>query len=425
MPAPTPDTPLPSWLLDPFLRGVRDPAVFASGVELEYLVVDSATHTMARYEGERGIGSLLHFLSDRNGWTPVSEGHSLVGLSRGGATISIEPGGAVEIATQPQPTLDNLLTEMTELTNEVRSAAHHLSCSLLAAGYHPFETKEGVGLVPKERYHLMYPLMARTGSLGQEMMKLTASIQVTLDFSSEEDAIRRYALACRLIPIFIALSANSPFRHGARHEYHSFRSHIWTHTDPRRAGVPPFALTDSPTFLDYATWALEAPVYFLRRTGTLVPQHTRTFSELLSAAEPLSLDDWELHLSTMFPWIRLRNYLEIRAFDMVPPSLQQALVALVHGLFYHPAGLAPAEQIVAHLDYHSLARLIEEAIGHGARADGSGGSPLGSLCHRAIAVAEHGLPAPHRALLDPLRERLEHDLSQSVSMDAFVKACLL
>lgn len=425
MPTSTPEAPLPSWILEPFTRGLREPAAFSSGVELEYLIVDSVTHTMARYEGERGIGSLLHILGNEHGWTPVQENHSLVGLAHEGATISIEPGGAVEVATQPHKTIEALLAEMAELTNEVCTAAHHNSCSLLCAGYHPFETKEAVGLVPKERYHLMYPLMARTGSLGQEMMKLTASIQVTLDFSSEEDAMRKYTLGCRLVPVFIALSANSPFRHAARHEYHSFRSHIWTHTDPRRAGIPPFALTASPTFFDYASWALDTPVYFLRREGHLVPQENRTFRELLTAGEPLSLADWDLHLSTMFPWIRLRNYLEIRAFDMVPPPMQRALVALVHGLFYHPDGLSPAEQIVAHLDHQSLVRLIEEAIGHGARADSSSGSPLGSLCHRAIDVAEQGLAARHRGLLAPLRERLEHDLNQSVSMDAFVKACLL
>lgn len=425
MPTSTPDAPLPPWLLDPFLRGLREPAAFSSGVELEYLVVDSATHTMARYEGERGIGSLLHLLTSTNGWSPVYEGHSLVGLTRGGSTISIEPGGAVEVATQPHKTVDALLDEMRELTTAVRAAAHHNSCSLLCAGYHPFETKEGVGLVPKERYHLMYPLMARSGSLGQEMMKLTASIQVTLDFSSEEDAMRKFSLACRLVPVFIALSANSPFRQGVRHDFHSFRSHIWTHTDPRRAGIPPFALKGSSTFFDYAAWALDAPVYFLRREGHLVPQETHTFRDLLAAREPLSLNDWELHLSTMFPWIRLRNYLEIRAFDMVPPGMQQALVALVHGLFYHPDGLAPAEQIVAHLDPQSVLRLIEEAVGHGARAGNSSSSPLGSLCHRAITAAEHGLAVTHRSLLNPLRERLDHDLKQSVSMDAFVKACLM
>lgn len=425
MPTLTSDTRLPSWILSPFLRGLRPPAAFSSGVELEFLVVDSATHTMAHYEGERGIGSLLHSLRAEHGWTPVREGHALVGLNREGATISIEPGGAVEVATQPHKTLDSLLAEIAELTAEVCDAAHHHSCALLCAGYHPFETKEGVGLVPKERYHLMYPLMARTGSLGQEMMKLTASIQVTLDFSSEEDAMRKYALACRLIPIFIALSANSPFRRGSRHEYLSFRSHIWTRTDARRAGVPPFALSDSATFSDYATWALDTPVYFLRREEKLIPQNNRTFRELLATGESLSLEDWDLHLSTLFPWIRLRNYIEIRAFDMVPPAMQRALVALVHGIFYHPDGLNPAEQIVAHLDRQSVMRLIEEAIGHGARTDNTGSSPLGSLCRRMIAVAEHGLAATHRPLLEPLRERLEHDLSQSVSLDVFVRSCLL
>ncbi len=423
------ETSLPAWLLAPFERGIRPHGSFSGGVELEYLLVDEATLSVAPYEGARGVSALLYRLISENGWAPVTEGSSLIGLSRDSSHLSIEPGGAVEIATRPHTSLDGLLAETAELTAELSSAAHHLSRRLLCMGYHPTETKEDVALVPKRRYHLMYPIMGRTGALGQEMMKLTASVQVTLDFSSEEDAMRKYALACRLVPICIALSANSPFRQGARLPYASFRSHIWTHTDPKRTGLPSGMPEHARSFTDYVAWALEAPVYFLERQGQLIPHPGSSFRHLLIGEGGLentpSLGDWELHLSTLFPWVRLRSYLELRAFDMVPPPLQYAIIALVHGLFYHPDGLGPAEQIVAHINHNALVRLIEEAITSGLYSEEEALSPLSSLCERALAVASQGLAPHHKHLLAPLRDLLNGNADRSVALEPWVKRCLL
>lgn len=429
MSSPLRDPSLPPWILTPFERGIRPHGSFSSGVELEYLLVDEVTLSVAPYEGPRGVSALLCRLISENGWTPVTEGSSLIGLSRGGSHISIEPGGAVEIATRPHTSLDDLLAETSELTGELASAAHHLSRRLLCMGYHPTETKEDIALVPKRRYHLMYPIMGRTGALGQEMMKLTASVQVTLDFSSEEDAMRKYALACRLVPICIALSANSPYRRGARLPFASFRSHIWTHTDPKRTGLPSGMPEHAQSFTDYIAWALEAPVYFLEQQGQLVTHRSDSFRHLFAKESSFdtlpSLADWELHLSTLFPWVRLRSYLELRAFDMVPPPLQYGLIALVHGLFYHPEGLRPAEQIVAHINHTALVRLIEEAITRGLHSEVEALSPLSSLCERVLTVASDGLAPQHKHLLAPLRELLDGGIDRSASLDVWVKRCLL
>lgn len=426
---------LPSWIFHPFLRGARPDTAFSSGVELEYLIVDRTTLEIAPYGGERGVASILRLLESRNGWLPEKERDELIGLRRDGATISIEPGGAIEIATAPHHSLDDLINEMNSLTNELSHTADQLDRALLCAGYHPFAQKEQVSLVPKRRYQLMYPIMAGTGGLGQDMMKLTASIQVTIDFDSEADALRKYALACRLVPVFIALSANSPFRHGERTPFRSFRSHIWTDTDPRRAGLPTGILgagpgNDARTFTEYASWALDAPVYFLRRAEGPEPISGKTFRELLGSGEPLSEADWELHLSTLFPWIRLRNYIEIRAFDMVPPDLQYALVTLVHALFYDVRGLKAAEDIVGGFDAHTIELLIQEAIrttGNPSSdtATTSYSSILGSICRAILTIATENTPHEHRTLLAPLKERLPELWSPPESLEEWVRGNLL
>ena len=408
---------LPDWLLKPFTRGIRSADDFSSGVELEYLVIDSSTYEIVPYQGERGIEVILRSLMGKNGWSPVYEENALIGLSRNTSTISIEPGGAIEVATSPQRSLASLIGEMTQLSDEVAAAARDQSRALLCAGYHPFARKEDVSLVPKRRYHLMYPIMDQTGTLGQDMMKLTASVQVTLDFSSEKDALEKYALASRLVPVFISLSGNSQFRHGERQPYHSFRSHIWTDTDPRRSGLPSDIFDGPRTFADYASWALDAPVYFLKRDGNLIATSGETFRQLLTSAEPLTESDWELHLSTLFPWVRLRNYLELRAFDMVPPLLQHALVALVHGIFYHPAGLGAAQEVVGEFDATAVTALIGEAI----RQNDNESRLLQSLCGDILTVATEGLPLNHRHLLEPLLDRLRDAQEVPRGVDEWVR----
>ena len=417
---------LPDWLLKPFIRGIRSTDAFSSGVELEYLVVDSSSYEIAPYEGERGIEAILSSLMKKRGWSPVYEESALIGLSRNESNISIEPGGAIEVATSPQRSLERIIDEMKEITDEVAAAVHEQSFALLCAGYHPFARKEAVSLVPKRRYHMMYPIMGQTGTLGQDMMKLTASIQVTLDFSSESDALEKYALACRLVPVFIALSGNSPFRHGKQQRYHSFRSHIWTDTDPRRSGFPPDILDGPRTFADYASWALDAPVYFLKRGDNLIATAGETFRQILASAVPLTESDWDLHLSTLFPWVRLRNYLELRAFDMVPPPLQYAIVALVHGIFYHREAFAAAQEVVGGFDILTINSLIDEAIRPNDNVSSKEGGTqpsrsLHSLCGDILSVAREGLSQNHRHLLEPLRERLLNEQEVPREINDWVK----
>jgi len=344
------------------------------GLEIELFPVRGSKFAKSRepgdlcevppYEGSHGVLAFLKFLSTRFGWEQITEGSNIIALSRAGEQITLEPPGVVEYVSAPAQSLQKLSEQLYSTMSEMYQAANECRFQFLATGYHPLAAPEELPLVPKTRYQTMYEYMPKVGSRGREMMKLTCAVQVSVDFESEQDAIRKLRLINQLTPFLCALGANSAYKLGKPSGSETERIDIWNNTDPNRCGLLPFLFTKEASLKDYIDWAMDAPVYFLRRNGQLQPVLDRTFRELCQGSDTntaLSIEDWETHLNTMFPWARLKSFIEVRAFDGLSPDLALACAALVTTLLYHPQKLSACEEAFGSLGLETVERLLATA----------------------------------------------------------------
>jgi glutamate--cysteine ligase len=292
---------------------------------------------------------VLRRLADRFGWVPRFEGQHVIALEGRKATITLEPGGQLELSGEPCDSIHCAHEELSQHVNEIVTVGEQLGLAFLGLGTQPLSTLEDIEWVPKPRYHIMGPYMTKVGSLGQRMMKQTATVQANIDFSSESDAMAKMRLGMGLSPILTAAFANSPILEGKLTGFMSYRQHVWTDTDNNRSGMLPFAFSQHGGFEDYADWALDVPMYFIRREGRFIDLTGMPFREFLkhgAAGHFPTLGDWQLHLTTLFPEVRLKTYLELRSVDSQPPERMLALPALVKGVFYDDDCLAGAWDLV-------------------------------------------------------------------------------
>ncbi|MGH7898405.1 MAG: glutamate--cysteine ligase [Candidatus Binatia bacterium] len=320
-----------------FAAGAKPKSEWRIGTEYEKIAVDRKTGRAARYFGSRGIEALLRGLADRFGWTPRFEGEHVIALEGRKATITLEPGGQVELSGEACENVHCAHAELTDHVNEIVTVGEELGIAFLGLGIQPLSPLEDIEWVPKPRYAIMAPYMTKVGTLGHRMMKQTATVQANLDFESESDAMAKLRLGMGLSPILTAMFANSPISEGRLNGCMSYRQHIWTDTDRDRSGLLPFVFSRDAGFEDYADWALDVPMYFIGRDGRLIDLTGLPFREFLkrgAAGHHATLADWQLHLTTLFPETRLKTYIEIRSVDSLPPELMLALPALVKGLFY-------------------------------------------------------------------------------------------
>lgn len=389
----------------PFSCCITSPEDFRLGVELEYFPVDLNTFAIVPYDAPHGIRGILARLMAAYNWTPVYEAHHVVALTRHHEHITLEPGGVIEYSSLPCRTIWGLEQAIARFLREIISVTRTLGIGILPLGFHPFATPDDVALVPKSRYQIMEDYMPLVGTHGRHMMKLTCSTQVTIDFCSEADAMRKMQLAARLTPFFLALSANSTLCQGHSSGLASRRGQAWLRTDAARTGLPDFLFHQKASFTDYAEWALDVPMYFLERGGEKIVLGHCSFDDFLAYGIELphtsrrtyaTQDDWQLHLTTVFPWVRLRSYLELRVFDIHAPEVVVALLALVKGLFYSETSLQALEDLVGAYDKTTTERLLHAAI-----ADGVDGQ----ACHVSIRevtltlldIAQNGLTAQEQA----------------------------
>jgi glutamate--cysteine ligase len=324
-------------LIEYFDSGAKPRSEWRVGTEYEKIAVDRETGRAARYYGPRGIEAILRRLADRYGWTPRFEGEHVIALEGRKATITLEPGGQLELSGEACESIHCAEEELTEHVNEIVAVADELGLAFLGLGMQPLSPLEDIEWVPKVRYGIMAPYMSKVGTLGHLMMKQTATVQANIDFENERDAMVKVRLGMGLSPILTAAFANSPISDGRLNGYMSYRQHVWTDTDRDRCGLLPFAFSRDAGFEDYADWALDVPMYFIRREGKLVDLTGLPFREFLkrgAAGHHATLADWQLHLTTLFPETRLKTYIEIRSVDSQPPERMLALPALVKGVFY-------------------------------------------------------------------------------------------
>jgi glutamate--cysteine ligase len=309
------------------------------GTEHEKFGFDLKTLAPLPYEGKPGVRAMLEGLQ-RFGWEPINEGPNIIGLKQGGAAISLEPGGQLELSGAPLRSLHETCAETNEHLEQVKTIATEIGAGYLGLGFHPSARIEDVPVMPKGRYGIMKRYMPRVGGLGLEMMFRTCTIQVNLDFSSEADMVKKFRVGLALQPIATAMFAASPLREGKPNGFLSYRSHIWTDVDNDRSGMLPWVFEDGMSFERYVDYALDVPMYFVYRDGKYHDVAGKSFRDFMARKLPglehiePTMADWADHLTTIFPEVRLKKFLEMRGADGGLWRRICALPALWVGIYY-------------------------------------------------------------------------------------------
>jgi glutamate--cysteine ligase len=319
------------------------------GTEYEKVGIDRNSGKAIPYFGRRGVAAILKELIERYGWEPEEQDGYVIALKRGKIEIHLEPGGQIELSGEPCETIHCTFTEFTQHIRELVEIADPLGIVFLGLGMQPVSRLDEIEWVPKKRYRIMGPYMPKVGSLGQRMMKQTATVQANIDFSDERDAMAKFRTGMGLAPVLIAMFANSPICEGQLTGYRSFREHIWTDTDRQRAGMLKFAFAPDVSFAHYVEYALDVPMYFIIRNKEYIDMTHSTFRQFLQNGyngERATLQDWDAHLTTLFPETRIKRYIEVRSADSQTPELMTALPALIKGAFYDADCLQAAWDLV-------------------------------------------------------------------------------
>ena len=361
MSGPTPDTqearePIESkvQLIETLSSGSKPKAKWRIGTEHEKFPFLTDTLEPVPYDGTRSIRALLEGMRDRFGWTGVYENGNIIALTDpdGMGNVSLEPGGQFELSGAPLETVHDTCEEVHEHLVQVREIGDALGIGFLGLGASPTWSREQTPVMPKGRYKIMAPYMDKVGRYGRDMMFRTCTVQVNLDFGSEADMVKKLRVSLALQPIATALFANSPFLEGKPNGFLSFRSEVWTDTDNARSGMLPFAFEQGMGFERYVDYALDVPMYFVMRGGKFINTAGESFRKFLEGKLPQLpgekpvIKDWADHITTIFPEVRLKNYLEMRGSDSGPWRRLCALPALWAGLLYEEGPLDAAWDMV-------------------------------------------------------------------------------
>jgi glutamate--cysteine ligase len=354
------------------------------------------------YEGAASIRAMLEGLRDRFGWSPVEEAGKLIGLTKDGANVSLEPGGQLELSGAPLRTIHETCDEVNEHLREVKAIADDIGAGFIGLGAAPEWTEDQMPVMPKGRYGLMTRYMKRVGSHGTQMMYRTCTVQVNLDFATEADMVKKLRVALALQPVATALFANSPFFEGRVNGWQSWRARIWQDTDPDRTGMLPFVFEDGMGFERYVDYALDVPMYFVYRDGRYIDALGQSFRDFLDGRLPAlpgekpTLSDWADHLTTIFPEARLKRFIEMRGADGGPWRRICALPALWVGLVYDAPALDAAWDLCRDWTAEERDRLRHDAGKYGLRAE-IRGRPMRELAAEVLRISEAGLGARARS----------------------------
>jgi glutamate--cysteine ligase len=407
-------------LLSAFEGGEKGRKDWRIGTEHEKFVYRMSDHRAPSYEEPGGIRDLLRGLTEF-GWNPVVENGNVIALSGKDGTISLEPAGQFELSGAALRNLHQTCAEAARHLGQCKMIGDRLGLGFLGTGMWPDKKRSDLPVMPKGRYAIMLGYMPKVGRLGLDMMLRTCTIQVNLDYSSEADMVKKFRVGLALQPVATALFANSPFTEGKPNGYKSFRSHIWEDTDPDRTGMLPFVFEDGFGYERYCDYALDVPMYFVYRDGRYIDVAGESFRDFLEGKLPQlpgekpRITDWTDHLSTAFPEVRLKSFLEMRGADGGRWSRICGLPALWVGLLYESTALDAAWDLVKHWTIEQREKLRRDVPKLALDAITPDGERMGDFAGRVLEIAAEGLTARAQlnsagdnegGFLDPLRDVL-------------------
>ncbi|MBE7635603.1 glutamate--cysteine ligase [Sneathiella sp. P13V-1] len=384
------------------------------GTEHEKFGFNLETLEPLPYEGPSGIKAMLEGLQ-RFGWEPQMEGDNVIALTMRGYSVSLEPGGQLELSGEALENLHQTCSEVHTHLAQVREVGDEIGVGFLGLGFSPKWTREETPIMPKGRYGIMREYMPKRGQHGLDMMFRSCTVQVNLDFGSEADMIKKFRTSLALQPIATALFANSPFTEGKPNGHLSHRSYIWTDTDPDRTGMLPFVFEDGFSFEQYVDYALDVPMYFVYRDGRYIDASGQSFRDFMEGRLPAlpgerpNLVDWDNHLTTLFPEVRMKRFLEMRGADGGPWRRLCALPALWVGLLYDDAALDAAWDLVKNWTAEERQKLREDVVTTALQTEVPGGRTIQDLSKEVLEIASAGLKARKR--LDSFGEDEVHFLN--------------
>jgi len=380
--------------------GCKSESDWLIGTEHEKIGFDLSNLKPLPYDGDTGIFAMLEGLKEF-GWQGVVENGYLIALKRDGASVSLEPGGQFELSGAPLKTIHQTCGEVNQHLREVKKIADKIGAGFLSLGFRPDTKLEDVPVIPKGRYNIMRAYMPKVGTHGLEMMFRTCTVQVNLDFASEADMVKKMRVSLALQPITTALFANSPFTDGAPNGYKSFRSRIWLDTDADRTGMLPFAFEDGFGFEQYVDYALDVPMYFVHRGEDYLDASGKSFRDFLDGkldilpGEKPTITDFEDHLSTIFPEVRLKQFLEMRGADTGPWNQLCAMPAFWVGILYDQAALDAAWDWVKDWSEEERDQLRRDVPKYGLQTKFRSGT-IQDLAKQALVLAREGLKTRHK-----------------------------
>jgi glutamate--cysteine ligase len=373
-----PERPLePADLAAYLASGCKPKSAWRVGAEHEKFGFRQGSWTPVSYDGDTGIRAMLEGLT-RFGWKPIVEAGHIIGLLKDGASVSLEPGGQFELSGAPLEDMHQICAETGRHLEEVKAVADELGLGFIGLGFSPLWRRDEVPVMPKGRYDIMRAYMPTKGGLGLDMMLRTCTVQSNHDFADEADMAAKFRVSLALQPVATALFANSPFVEGRPSGLLSTRANVWTDTDPDRTGMLDFVFADGFGFEAYAQYALDVPMYFAKRDGRYLDLSGRSFRAFMAGelselpGERPTLKDWNDHLTTLFPEVRLKTYLEMRGADAGPWSRICALPALWTGVLYDDDALAAAWDLCRGWTRDDRVRLRADAARVGLEAEVAG-----------------------------------------------------
>jgi glutamate--cysteine ligase len=428
---------LMSWIA----AGEKPPSAFRLGTEHEKFPFYRDDLSPVPYEGRSGAGGIRHLLEgmqEKLGWEPIVDAGHIIGLAGpdGGGAISLEPGGQFELSGAPVETLHQTAAELAEHLADVKAVAEPHGIGFVSLGHSPLWTRAQTPVMPKGRYKIMANYMPKVGTRGLDMMFRTCTVQVNLDFATEADMIRKLRVSLALQPLATALFASSPFTEGQLNGFQSMRSEIWRDTDNARSGMIPFAFDEGMSYEAYVDWALDVPMYFVKRGATYHDVAGASFRDLLAGTlsqlpgERATISDWANHLSTLFPEVRLKRFLEMRGADAGSPEMLNALPAFWVGLLYDQSALDAAWDLVKGWTDEER-QALRDAVPKVGLSATIAGRKLRDLAREVLALSRAGLVrrarrngagADESAFLDPLNAIVSADRTLSQHLAARYRA---